>query len=76
MTGLEWDKLEEILAYMTPKEKDRLLALVNASITSEANSGKDPLLGLMAEESKLIDDVIQAAYSARERHPLRQPTDG
>ena len=76
MTDLEWDKLEEILAYMTPKEKDRLLALIKASMTREVNSGKDPVLGLMAEEATLIDDVIQAAYSARERHPLRQPTDG
>jgi hypothetical protein len=76
MTQLEWQKLEETLAHMTPDEKVRLLALVNSSLSVEATATKDPLFGLMADEPELVDDVVQAAYAAREHHPLRLPSDG
>ena len=76
MTQLEWQKLEETLAHMTPDEKARLLALVNSSLSVEATSTKDPLFGLMADEPELVDDVVQATYAAREHHPLRLPSDG
>ncbi|MBX9790015.1 MAG: hypothetical protein K2Y37_13940 [Pirellulales bacterium] len=76
MTDLEWKKLEETLAHMTPEDKVRLLALVNSSLSRQATAAKDPLLGLMADEPELIDQVVEAAYAARERHPLRLPSDG
>jgi hypothetical protein len=34
-------------------------------------SSADPLLGLMADEPELLDAVVEAAMTARERHPLR-----
>jgi Protein of unknown function DUF104 len=43
----------------------------------EVNSSKvqclpaDPLLGLMADEPNLLDEVVEAAMVARETHPLR-----
>lgn len=76
MTDLEWRKLEKALAHMTPAEKRRLLALVSSSLSAEAAPAKDPLLGLMADEAELIDEIIESAYAARERHPLRLPSDG
>jgi predicted DNA-binding antitoxin AbrB/MazE fold protein len=33
----------------------------------------DPLLGLMADEAELLDEVVEAAMVARETHPLRAP---
>jgi hypothetical protein len=76
MTDLEWKKLEETLAHMSPEEKVRLLALVNSSLSGQPTAAKDPLLGLMADEPELVDQVVEAAYAARERHPLRLPSDG
>jgi predicted DNA-binding antitoxin AbrB/MazE fold protein len=31
----------------------------------------DPLLGLMSDEPELLDEVVEAAMSARESHPFR-----
>jgi predicted DNA-binding antitoxin AbrB/MazE fold protein len=31
----------------------------------------DPLLGLMADEPELVDQVVEMAMTARESHPLR-----
>jgi hypothetical protein len=61
---------------MTPEEKVRLLTLVNSSLSGEITPTKDPLLGLMADEQELVDDLVQAAYAAREHHPLRLSSDG
>lgn len=33
--------------------------------------GKDPVLGMFSDEPELVDEVIEAAMSAREEHPLR-----
>jgi len=76
MTDLEWKKLEETLAHMSPEEKVRLLELVNSSLSERPASAKDPLLGLMADEPELVDQVVVTAYAARESHPLRLPGDG
>jgi hypothetical protein len=76
MTHLEWQKLEETLAHVTPEEKVRLLTLVNSSLSGEITPTKDPLLGHMADEPELVDDLVQAAYAAREHHPLRLSSDG
>jgi predicted DNA-binding antitoxin AbrB/MazE fold protein len=35
----------------------------------------DPILGLMADEPGLVDQVVEAAMAARESHPLRAPID-
>ena len=74
MTELEWQKLEETLSRLSPAEKVRLLALVNTSLSGPAT--KDPLLGLMADEPELVDEVVDGAYAAREQHPLRLLSDG
>lgn len=37
---------------------------------------KDPLLGLMADEPELVNEVVDDAYAAREQHPLRLLSDG
>ena len=76
MTHLEWQKLEETLAQMTPEEKARLVALIKSSLSGQETAGKDPLLGLMADEPELVDQMVEAAYAAREHHPLRAPSDG
>jgi predicted DNA-binding antitoxin AbrB/MazE fold protein len=34
-------------------------------------SSNDPLLGLMADEPDLMDEIIEEAMIARESHPLR-----
>ena len=61
---------------MTPDEKRRLLTLVSSSLSPQAVNGKDPLLGLMADEPELMDQVVEAAYEGLERHPLRLPSNG
>jgi len=75
MTQLEWQKLEETVTHMTVEEKQRLLAIVSTSLTKPATPARDPLLGLMADEPGLLDEVVDSALAARE-HPLRIPSDG
>lgn len=38
-----------------------------------ARSETDPFLGMFAQESELIDEMMESAMKARENHPLRQP---
>jgi hypothetical protein len=38
-----------------------------------AEGAADPILGMFSGEPELIDQVLQSAMSARERHPLRSP---
>jgi hypothetical protein len=38
-----------------------------------AEETSDPLVGMFAREPELIDDVLAAAMTAREIHPLRAP---
>jgi hypothetical protein len=40
-----------------------------------APSNENPLLGLMADEPDLMDQVMEAVNSAREQHTLRQAGD-
>ena len=47
-----------------------LKALIERLGTVEADD--DPLLGMFADESIVIDQVVASAMHARELHPLRQ----
>jgi predicted DNA-binding antitoxin AbrB/MazE fold protein len=40
-------------------------------VTSAKAPPADPILGLMADEPQLLDEVVEAAIVARESHPLR-----
>lgn len=75
MTRLQWKQLEETVAELTPQEKERLTKLLDRSHdlpqNGESTSGPSPLLGLMSDEPGLVDQVVEAAHSAREIHPLR-----
>ncbi len=37
-----------------------------------ARAEKDPFLGMFADEPEVIDQVVESAMQAREKHPLRQ----
>ena len=37
----------------------------------ELPTAADPLLGLMADEPELLDEVVEDALAARESHPFR-----
>ncbi len=71
MTTLQWKQLEETVVQMTSEEKERLVALLNRPPANESIPAADPLLGLMADESELMDQVVEEAHAARELHPLR-----
>jgi hypothetical protein len=58
-----------MMAQMTPRERDRLAALLNRQNANEPTSALDPLLGLMADDSELMDQVVKEALKAREQHP-------
>lgn len=73
MTQLEWQKLEELVLHMTPDEKARLMALVQASAAPTAGMVEDPILGSMADEAELVDAIVEDAYFSREHQPLRLP---
>ncbi len=49
---------------------DNLINDVLDQTTAQAES--DPLLGLFAEEPELVDQLLESAMQAREKHPLRQ----
>jgi hypothetical protein len=72
MTNLEWQQLAETVSRMTAVERERLLALV---AQQPAPGGAKRILGLMAEDTDLLDEVVAGAFSARERQPLRVPAD-
>jgi len=71
MTALQWKQLQETVAQMTSEEKERLAALLHRRPADESAPATDPLLGLMADESELVDQVVKEAHTARELHPLR-----
>jgi hypothetical protein len=71
MTKLEWQKLEETVTQMTVQEKRRLLAIVNSALTNVEVPADDPLLGSMANEPDLVDQVVEFTLNARGHNPLR-----
>jgi hypothetical protein len=76
MTQLEWQKLEAIVAHMTPEERARLVALVEAAPSASVAPREDRLLGSMSDIPEIMDAIVEEAYFARENHPLRQPNRG
>jgi len=72
MTQLEWQQLEALVLHMTPEEKVRLLALVQAT-DAPAVDAEDPILGSIADMPELMDAIVEDAYFSRENHPLGLP---
>ena len=70
MTQSEWQRLEQTVQSLSAAEKERLRSLLNRPLAAESGAA-DPLLGLMADDPDLVDRVLEAALTARERDPLR-----
>jgi hypothetical protein len=63
-----------VLRPLTPlnlPESAEVTGTLNEKKGGAAPPTADPLLGLMADEPQLLDEVVEAAMVARERHPLR-----
>ncbi len=69
MSEIQWKQLSETISGMTPDERERLRGLL--SERNRMGSSSDPLLGLMADEAPLLDQVIGDAMASRENDPLR-----
>jgi predicted DNA-binding antitoxin AbrB/MazE fold protein len=54
-----------------PEAPKVIVTLREASGNQKQCLPSDPLLGLMADEPELLDEVVEAAMVARETHPLR-----
>jgi len=54
-----------------PESTEVILTIRNKTGNTEELIPGDPLLGLMANEPELVDEVIAGAMSARESYPLR-----
>jgi hypothetical protein len=74
MTQIEWQQLERTVLNLSAAEKQQLRVLLDQSLAEQTNAA-DPLLGLMADDADLIDQVVEGAYMARERDPLRIAAD-
>jgi predicted DNA-binding antitoxin AbrB/MazE fold protein len=48
-----------------------IVTLRRTNSTDTQTATTDPLLGLMADEPELVDQVTEIAMAARESHPLR-----
>jgi hypothetical protein len=70
MTQIEWQQLERTVLTLSPAERERLRLFLVRSLAGEATTA-DPLLGLMASDAELVDQVVEAAFMSRERDPLR-----
>ncbi len=73
MTQIDWQRLEQTMLRIGATEKDRLHSLPDRSL-AEGAKATDPLLGLMADDPDLVDQVVASAMTAHERDALR--TDG
>jgi predicted DNA-binding antitoxin AbrB/MazE fold protein len=54
-----------------PEATQVVLTLREMSGGSEPSIATDPILGLMADDPDLIDQVVETAMVARELHPFR-----
>jgi predicted DNA-binding antitoxin AbrB/MazE fold protein len=66
--------LRPLEALDLPEATEVVVTLREARMATPQRGATDPLLGLMADEPELVDDVVAAAMTARQKHPLR--TDG
>jgi hypothetical protein len=69
MSDIQWKELSETISGMTQDERERLRGLLNGRTFAETNG--DPLLGLMADEAPLLDQVVGEAMASRENDPFR-----
>jgi predicted DNA-binding antitoxin AbrB/MazE fold protein len=54
-----------------PEATPVIITLRPVGNAAEQPAPADPLLGLMADEPELIDQVVEMAMTSRESHPLR-----
>jgi hypothetical protein len=71
MTQIQWHYLESMIGSMTPDDKSRLVTMLTAPVPADTKLADDPWIGSMADESDLLDEVMEGVYRARETHPLR-----
>jgi len=69
MSDIQWKELSETISGMTPDERKRLRDLLNGRTCAETSD--DPLLGLMAGDAPLLDQVVGEAMASRENDPFR-----
>ncbi len=70
MTQVQWQYLETVLADMTAEDKQRLASMLTKPPVAETTA-QDPLIGALADEPELLDQIMESVYHARETHPLR-----
>ncbi len=71
MTQLQWQQLEATVAGMSDAEKQRLVALVSTNAIDKPRPSNDSIIGLFADESELIEQIIQETYRLRATSPFR-----
>ena len=52
------------------------IELVILEKPNDIRSVENPLLGFMADEPDLMDEIMDSIHTAREQHPLRLGEDG
>jgi predicted DNA-binding antitoxin AbrB/MazE fold protein len=63
-----------ILRPLTPlnlPESAAVTLTLQAKNDQQNGSSNDPILGLMADDADLLDEIVEEAMTARESHPLR-----
>jgi hypothetical protein len=75
MTQQQWRQFEQAIAEMTDDEKSRLLEMVRCALSQSPSASDDPVLGMMADEPQLVDQIIESTYASREKDPLRHSLD-
>src|SRR5262249_39245388 len=63
-----------VLRPITPlvlPERAEVVGSLEQRVDGRGSRDSDPLLGLMGQEPDVLDQVIEEALSARERHPFR-----
>ena len=67
-------KTLEIIRQLAEEHHCTIHELMSAAVQQipDRPTNGDALLGLMADEPDLMDQVIESAYLARQQHPLRR----
>lgn len=67
-------KTLELARQLVASRRCTLEELITEAIEQLAtvSAGEDAFLGMFAREPELIDQIVESALEARERHPLRQ----
>jgi predicted DNA-binding antitoxin AbrB/MazE fold protein len=63
-----------ILRPLTPlnlPESAEVTLILQTNNGQQDGSSNDPILGLLADDADLLDEIVEEAMTARESHPLR-----